>query len=382
MNKKLVLSAIILFLLIFSVNGQNQHSFQPGKVWPDNNGVYINAHGGGMLFHEGKYYWFGEHKIKGEAGNRAQVGVHCYSSDDLYNWKDEGIVLKVSDDSESPIVKGCIIERPKVIYNKKNDQFVMWFHHELKGMGYDAAKTGLAVADKVNGPYTYIHSINPNKGDWPLNVLPIHKQPVPETTESKYCGGPGCLPSHPDSVNILGRDFEKGQMSRDMTLFVDDDGTAYHIHSSEENSTTHISKLSDDYLSFTGEFVRVFPGRYMEAPSIFKHEGKYYFIASGCTGWAPNAARLAVADEIYGPWTELGNPCVGEGKETTFESQSTYVLPVEGKDDAFIFMADRWRPDNAIDGRYIWLPVQFDEKGIPYLEWMNEWDLSVFKSNQ
>ena len=369
---------LFIFFVGFSFWSTAQQSIKPGEIWSDNNDVHINAHGGGMLFHEGRYYWFGEHKIEGKAGNKAQVGVHCYSSEDLYIWKDEGIALAVAKDPESPIVKGSIIERPKVIYNEKNNQFVMWFHHELKGMGYDAAKTGLAVSDKITGPYTYIHSINPNKSDWPLNVRPIHKQPVPNTTESTYCGGPGCLPAHPDTVNILGRDFEKGQMSRDMTLFVDYDGTAYHIHSSEENSTTHISKLSDDFLSFTDEYVRVFPGRYMEAPAIFKHDGKYFFIASGCTGWSPNKARLAVAANIYGPWTELGNPCVGEGKETTFESQSTYILPVEGKDGAFIFMADRWRPDNAIDGRYIWLPVQFDEKGIPYLEWMDEWDLGFF----
>jgi len=376
--KNLIIIVFVLMSMESMAQNSKQRSFTPGAIRPDNNGVHINAHGGGMLFHEGKYYWFGEHKIEGEAGNRAQVGVHCYSSDNLYNWKDEGIVLKVSDDAESPIVKGCIIERPKVIYNKKNNQFVMWFHHELKGMGYDAAKTGLAVADKVIGPYTYIHSINPNKGDWPLNVRPVHKQPVPETTEPSYCGGPGCLPAHPDTVNILGRDFQKGQMSRDMTLFVDDDDTAYHIHSSEENSTMHISKLSDDYLSLTDEFVWVFPNRYMEAPSIFKHKGKYYFIASGCTGWAPNEARLAVADNIYGPWTELGNPCVVDGKETTFDSQSTYILPVHGKENAFIFMADRWRPENAIDGRYIWLPVQFNKKGNPYLEWMDEWNFAVF----
>ncbi len=371
---------LLISLFIFGITAKNiAQTINPGEIWPDNNGVHINAHGGGLLFHEGIYYWFGEHKIEGEKGNQAWVGVHCYSSKNLTDWQDEGIALPVSKDAESPIVEGCIIERPKVVYNEKNRQFVMWFHHELKGMGYKAAKTGLAVSDKITGPYQYIHSINPNRGYWPENVRSIHKQPVPETTESSYCGGPGCLPAHPDTVNILGRDFEKGQMSRDMTLFIDDDGTAYHIHSSEENSTTHISKLSDDYLSFSGEYVRVFPNRYMEAPSIFKHRGKYYFIASGCTGWAPNAARLSVADDIYGPWTELGNPCVGEGKETTFGSQSTYIIPIEGKKDAFIFMADRWNPENAIDGRYVWLPVQFDENGWPFLEWIDEWGLSFFK---
>ena len=51
------------------------------------------------------------------------------------------------------------------------------------------------------------------------------------------------------------KDFEKGQMSRDMTIFVDDDGTAYHIYSSEENSTTHIAELTPDYTEHTGRCV-------------------------------------------------------------------------------------------------------------------------------
>ena len=66
------------------------------------------------------YYWFGEHKTEGTAGNNALVGVHCYSSKDLYNWKDEGVALSVvTDDSIHSIAKGCILERPKVIYNKR-----------------------------------------------------------------------------------------------------------------------------------------------------------------------------------------------------------------------------------------------------------------------
>ena len=115
----------------------------------------------------------------------------------------------------------------------------------------------------------------------------------------------------------------------------------------------------------------------MEAPAIFKKGGKYYIIASGCTGWAPNAARSAVADNIFGPWKELGNPCQGEDADITFNSQGTYVLPVPGKKDAFIFMADRWNPENPIDGRYVWLPVLFEENK-PTLRWIDEWDLNDF----
>ena len=115
---------------------------------------------------------------------------------------------------------------------------------------------------------------------------------------------------------------------------------------------------------------------------MFKHQGRYYIISSGCTGWAPNAARLSVSDSIGGPWKSLGNPCIGpeERVNTTFDSQSTFVLPLHGKPGAFISMADRWRPDNAIDGRHVWLPVQFNKGGMPFLEWMNRWDLGFFDS--
>ena len=37
-------------------------SFKPGEIWTDNNGVHINAHGGGILYDKGTYYWYGEHK--------------------------------------------------------------------------------------------------------------------------------------------------------------------------------------------------------------------------------------------------------------------------------------------------------------------------------
>ncbi len=369
---------LLLLLALFSVillKAQPYTQFTPGQIWNDNNGTHINAHGGGILFHDGTYYWYGEHKIAGRIGNSAQVGVHCYSSADLYNWKDEGIALKVNEtDPTSDIAKGCTLERPKVIYNAKTNKYVMWFHLELKGKGYLAARSGVAVCDNPTGPFTFLKSFRPNAGYWPLNVQPCHKKPISPDIKDTYCGGKGCLPGPVDSVNILGRDFKGGQMARDMNLFVDDDGTAYHIYSSEENSTLHISKLTDDYLSYSGQYYRVFVGRYMEGATLFKRQGKYYIIASDCTGWAPNAARSAVADEIFGTWTELGNPAQGNDAETTFHSQSTYVLQVQGKKDSYVFMGDRWTPDNPIDGRYIWLPIVF-ENDEPKLYWQDSWKL-------
>ncbi|RMD76780.1 MAG: beta-glucanase [Lentisphaerae bacterium] len=332
-------------------------SFINCDPWPDNNGVHINAHGGGILYHNGSYYWYGEHKIAGEAGNRAQVGVHVYSSSDLYNWTDEGIALEVVDDPESPITRGCVLERPKVIYNANTRMFVMWFHLELKGQGYKSALAATAISDSPTGPFRFLEAFRLNAGIWPLNVTERDKIPGED--------------------NFLLRDFERGQMSRDMTLFVDEDGSAYHITSSEENSTCHISLLSDDYLKPSGKYVRIFPKRWMEAHAICKRNGRYYYLGSGCTGWAPNAARAAVAEHIFGPWEEVGNPCEGInpwnnlGPELTFGGQSTFILPVEGTDTC-IAMFDIWRPENAIDGRYLWLPMEFTTNGyrIPFhSEW-------------
>ena len=349
-------------------------SFKPGELWLDDHGVHINAHGGGMLLQGGIYYWFGEHRAGGPAGGTAD-GVHAYSSTDLYNWKDEGMVFRPSDDPQSDITKGCLMERPKVVYNAPTHKFVLWFHLELKGQGYKAARAGVAVSDQPTGPYVFRASFRPNQGVWPINVTDQDKASPPAGA-----GGAGrSVQTAARAGDYLRRDFKSGQMSRDMTVFVDDDGKAYLITSSEENATLHIVQLSDDYQGFSGKWSRVLIGDSNEAPAVFKSGGKYYMISSGTTGWNPNPARSAVADSIFGPWTRLGNPCRGtpEQNRTTFQSQSTYVLALPGKPGAFIFMADRWRPQNPIDGRYLWLPIAW-ESGQPVIAWHDEWKLSDF----
>ncbi|MGD1083475.1 MAG: glycoside hydrolase family 43 protein [Verrucomicrobiota bacterium] len=344
-------------------------SFKPGALWPDDHGVHIDAHGGGILIRGGTYYWFGEHRTS-TAGNPAG-GVHAYSSTDLYNWKDEGMVFRPSDDPASEITKGCVMERPKVIYNAKTGKFVLWFHLELKGQGFNAARAAVAVGDRPLGPYTYIGSFRPNKGIWPVNITDEDKTPKPTNGLSRV--------QIASTGAYLRRDFETGQMSRDMTIFVDDDGKAYLITSAEENATLHIAQLTDDYLGFSGKWARALVGDSNEAPAAFKHGGKYYLMSSGTTGWRANPGRSAVADSIFGPWTRLGNPSRGAPAQNaiTFESQATHVLPVPGKPDSFIYMGDRWRPQEAVFGYYIWLPIEWED-GKPVIKWHDEWKLSDF----
>lgn len=331
----LILFAGLLVLLLAGSSALAQQTpnpppFRPGELWLDTSGVPINAHGGGFLFRKGVYFWYGEFKTAGPGGNRANVGISVYSSRDLYHWKNEGIALKVSEDESSDMVKGCVLERPKVLYNAKTKLYVMWFHLELKGQGYSAARAGVATSASPTGPFQFVRDFRPD-----------------------------------------------GEMSRDMTLFQDDDGKAYLITTSENNQTQHVSELTGDYLDTTGHYTRILAHKALEGAAILKSQGRYFYIGSHTTGWNPNPAFAAVADSLTGPWRALGNPCRGEGAELTFGAQSTYFLAVAGKPGAFIFVADRWRPKNAIDGRYVWLPVQLSADSFT-IEWKQAWDLSTF----
>jgi hypothetical protein len=322
-----------------------------------------------MLVTGDRYLWFGEHKLPGEAGNVAEVGVHVYSSPDLLTWTDEGTALSVSDDIASPIARGCILERPTVVHCPGTGEYVMWFHLEPLGHGYSAAQCGVAVSREPTGPYEFITAMRPDVGAWPRETPESARRPLDADEQAlvnriAFEGGP--VEAFPADL-LLRRDVGTGQMARDLTVFVDHDERAYLISSSEENGTLHISELTDDYRSTTGKFTRVFPGGFNEAPVMFRRGDRYHLITSGCTGWEPNAARHAIAPSIWGPWTAIGNPCRGSGAERTFESQGTDVIRVIGREDAYVFMADRWMPENAIDGGYVWIPIEFDEHGMPVL---------------
>ena len=341
-----------------------RNQFVPGEIWRDTEGHPINAHGGGMLFHQGVYYWYGEAKTgrtflpdcnKSWGGTRVDVtGVSCYSSTNLYDWKNEGLVLKAEPNApEHDLHPSKVVERPKVIYNRATKEFVMWMH--IDSPDYAAAKTGVAVSAKPTGPFRYLESFRPDAGVWPENATEQDKKP--------------------SATNAFARDFQKGQMARDMTVFVDDDGKAYLFYASEENATMHVSLLTPDYHHTTGKYARIFIDRSMEAPAVFKRGGKYYIIASGCTAWAPNAARMGVADSILGPWRELSNPCVGNNADKTFFSQSAFVLPIQGREDFFVFVADRWNQWALPESRYVWLPLEFSAQGNFTLSWHDAWQL-------
>lgn len=340
MKSNYYLKFAMFLLLLIPTFGINAKDMVPGEVWLDTSGNPINAHGGGILYHNGKYYWYGEYK-KGktilpewatwECYRTDVTGVGCYSSPDMVNWTFEGIVLPaVKDDSSHDLHPSKVLERPKVVYNAKTGKFVMWAH--VESADYGKAAAGVAVSDSPTGPFKYLGSFRPNNA-----------------------------------------------MSRDQTVFVDDDGKAYQFASSENNQTLYINELTDDYLRPTGRFTRNFIGMSREAPAVFKKDGKYYMLSSGCTGWNPNKAELAVADSIMGHWTVVGDPCTGKDADKTFYAQSTYVQPVYGKKDLYIAMFDRWNKTDLENSRYVWLPMSF-ENGKITIPWREKWSMDEFEN--
>lgn len=177
----------------------------------------------------------------------------------------------------------------------------MWFHLELKGKGYAAARSAVAVSDSPTGPFKYIRSERINPGVLPFDMNETQRAMLDTLDAEKY--KEWWTPMWYEAIHkglFVKRDLQGGQMARDMQLFVDEDGKAYHIYSSEDNLTLQIAELSDDYLTHTGKYVRMAPAGHNEAPAIFKKsDGTYWMITSGCTGWDPNEARMFSAPSIW-----------------------------------------------------------------------------------
>ena len=311
--------------------------FRPGELWLDAVGQPIQAHGGGILYHAGRYYWFGEQRagptyfIAPGAPQSDFTGIACYSSDDLVHWNNEGLALSpnFSDPSHDlhPLKK---VERPKVLFHALTHQFVLWMH--IDNDDYSLAHAGVAISATPTGPYQYLGSFRPN-----------------------------------------------GWECRDLTLFLDQQGTAYVIFASDSNRSLAIVQLTDDYLQPTSlaskHFVALTKHGGREAPAMFAFRNQYGLITSGCTGWQPNAAEFATAPHPFGPWTVHGNPCRGQNAEVTFGAQSTAVVAVKGQPDRLIFMADQWNVADLADSRYVWLPITMNDDVIT-IAWQDEWALT------
>lgn len=294
-----------------------------GTVWLDDQGHPIQAHGGMIARFGHKWYWYGENKGAPNCPGTTRVdviGVSCYSSNDLHTWHHEGVVLPaVTDDLSSPLHPSQVLERPKVLHCEKTGQYVMWFHSDSPN--YMRAQAGCAVADSPVGPFRFVKAQCPNRLD-----------------------------------------------CRDMTVFVDEEQHAWLVHSGNWNKTLFFSRLTDDYLDFTGEYHAAFIDQEREAPALCYQDGQYWCVTSGCTGWAPNSALYAASRFMTSGWKLIDNPCSGPEARKTFHGQPTYIFQQDGQ---HYLLLDHWKPRELCKSAYSILPVHIRD-GLMDIPWQEE----------
>ncbi|MGD9210110.1 MAG: RICIN domain-containing protein [Desulfobacteraceae bacterium] len=310
----ILLASTFFLVLIFSPLNAAEVSITNGTQFKDTSGNVIHAHGGGVVKYEDYYYWYGEYRDS----NNKFLGVRCYRSTDLKNWEFRGEVLKPSSAGE---LNSCNVERPKVMYNESTNQFVMWMHWE-NGQHYGEARAAVAYCNTPDGDFTYQGSFRPYSNS-----------------------------------GITDHDRD-GYMSRDCNVFVDTDGTGYFISSSNENMDLHLYRLTYDYKDIEVLVAKLFVGKQREAPCLFKRNGYYYLLTSGCTGWEPNQAKYTYSKRLDSGWSDL----INIGNSTTYSSQPAFVLSVQGS-NTYLYMGDRWAGawgGKVNDSQYVWLPLVFN----------------------
>jgi hypothetical protein len=221
---------------------------------------------------------------------------------------------------------------------------------------------------------------------------------------------------------MIRKDYKPLDMnSGDFDLAIDEQTKKAYYYFEKVHTELICAELSEDYTEVTGKYTSHFPHPRppftREAPVHFIRNGKHYLFTSGSTGYFPNESEVAFADDWHGPYKILGNPHPKDRAKSSFSSQITDVLKVEGI-DMYIAIADRWMPkfprlrivtkmivdgmnrmyekeesgkakkdekpkekkdsDKEVDNfntafsNYVWLPIHFD-RDMPIIDWKKEW---------
>ncbi|MFI5821846.1 RICIN domain-containing protein [Streptomyces rishiriensis] len=280
--------------------------FTTGAARTDQNGNALQLHGLGIVKVGNTWYGFGEDKTGETSSDTSFQDIPCYTSTDLADWSRQGVAL--AEQSSGDLGPSRVVERPKVIYNSSTSTYVMYLH--IDSTNYSEAKVGVATSSTPCGPYAYRGSFRP-----------------------------------------------LGNLSRDLGLFQDTDGTAYLLSEDRDNGL-RIDKLSADYLSVDSA-VTVLGGsgsNSVEAPAMVKIDGRYYVFGSHLTGWSLNDNVYATATSLGGPWSAFRN-FAAPGTHT-YGSQTANVITVQGSSGtAYLYAGDRWDTSDLGASKLIWLPM-------------------------
>lgn len=346
----------------------------PGKTLFDTNHKRVQAHGGGLFYENGIYYFYGENKEYTTGKNKIWTyGIKYYSSEDLSEWKDEGFLIEPDlGNKKSYLYPSHCLDRPHIVKNQRTGKYICY----LKFSNPKTEAFFLVLeADEFKGPY-----------------------------------------------RIVKNEFRPfGLLVGDFDIYINQKQDAYLYFSNRKDGIV-ACKLSDDYLNVVGDYRRYYEGLDFpfsrEGVALFEYQNTLYMITSGRTGYIPNQSRLAKLDSPLGELTELGDLCVGDETNTTFHSQVASVF-IDPKTGAYIALADRWIPKlvftpkksermiraaastnnrkykanllelaslgfrpfnckkvNTSIADYVWLPINF-ELGRPCLQWLEKWSVDT-----
>ena len=272
-----------------------------GNLWKTNKGATVQAHAPGFVRVGDVWYMVGE-----DRSNSWNPDVNLYSSTDLVNWKYEKKIIQNGVTSPE-LGSSRMIERAKLMYNEKTGKFVVWCHWEASN--YGASEAACFTCDRVDGAY-----------------------------QLEWSGRP------------------QGIKSRDCNVFVDHDGTAYFISTTEENQHLGLFQLDDDYLSTTSH-TRLFGGQRREAPAIVRIGDNYFMFSSACSGWDPNQCKLSYSQNLKDGWSGLWNV----GNSIAYDTQAAAILTIKGtKQTTYLYVGDRWQDPDLPNTKTIVFPISFD----------------------
>ncbi|MCV3739600.1 DUF5776 domain-containing protein [Lentilactobacillus hilgardii] len=331
----------------------NRYTAVPvGQKWLDTQGAPIQAHGGGFLKQiqangQPIYYWVGEDKSQ---NNSRFNGITLYSSTDLMNWTYRKTILAPSLTNKG--LENATIERPKILYNSKTKEYVVWAHWESAG-GYSSSQICVATSKTIDGDYQFLGHWRPG-----ANATNRNWRVTDQSATFDKTGQP---------ISDYSDESTWGTGSRDFTLF--QDGDKAYIVSTQDGSNMRIYELNADFTDVDKNAMKsylVFPRARREAPALVK-DGQYYFmINSSQSGWYPNQARYSYTKNLSDEngWKSSTTPSGAKvpagllGNNSTYYSQPTGIMAVNGtKQTSYIYMGDRWNPDKLGESTYVWLPL-------------------------
>lgn len=176
---------------------------------------------------------------------------HAYSSIDLTNWKDEGVIMDLYPDSPWAQNNGWA---PAVVF--RNGKYYFYYTAE--------AKIGVAEGSTPIGPFK-------DTNDAPL------------------------IATDPKMTDII-----------DAMVFTDDDGKNYIYYGGSGQSKLSVRILGNDMVSVS-EPTDITPPNYTEGPFMVKRNGIYYMMYSnGYWGNDSYNVRYSTSNSPIGPWTYQG----------------------------------------------------------------------------